>query len=37
MKRIMNNDYKIGFATPSLAYGPDFVMQFEGVTRENIE
>jgi short subunit dehydrogenase-like uncharacterized protein len=37
MKRILNNDYKIGFATPSLAYGPDFVMQFEGVTREDIE
>jgi len=37
MKRILNNEYKIGFATPSLAYGPDFVMQFEGVTREDIE
>jgi short subunit dehydrogenase-like uncharacterized protein len=37
MKRILNNEYKIGFATPSLAYGPDFVLQFEGVTREDIE
>ena len=26
MKRILNNDYKIGFATPSLAYGSEFVM-----------
>ena len=37
MKRILNNDYKIGFATASLAYGPDFVMQIEGVTREDME
>ena len=37
MKRVLNGDYKIGFATPSLAYGSDFVMQFEGVTREDLE
>lgn len=37
MKRILNDDYRIGFATPSLAYGPDFVMQIEGVTREDME
>ena len=37
MKRIMNNDCKIGFATPSLAYGSEFVMQIEGVTREDLE
>jgi len=37
MKRILNNDYRIGFATASLAYGPDFVMQIEGVTREDME
>jgi len=37
MKRILNGEYKIGFATPSLAYGSDFVMQFEGVTREDLE
>ena len=36
MKRIMNGDHKIGFATPALAYGPDFVMQFDGVTREDL-
>jgi len=37
MQRILNSEYKIGFATPSLAYGSDFVMQFEGVTREDLE
>jgi len=37
MKRILNGDYKIGFATPSLAYGPNFVMQLEGVTREDLK
>jgi short subunit dehydrogenase-like uncharacterized protein len=37
MKRILNDDYKIGFQTPSLAYGSDFVLQFEGVEREDLE
>jgi len=37
MKRILNNDYKPGFQTPSLAYGSDFVLQFEGVQREDLE
>jgi len=37
MKRILNGEYKAGFQTPSLAYGSDFVMQFEGVTREDLE
>jgi short subunit dehydrogenase-like uncharacterized protein len=36
MKRILQNDFKIGFQTPSLAYGADFVMQFDGVRREDI-
>ena len=35
MKRIMNGEYKTGFQTPSLAYGSEFVMQFEGVKRED--
>jgi short subunit dehydrogenase-like uncharacterized protein len=37
MKRILNQDCKPGFQTPSLAYGKDFIMQFDGVTREDIE
>jgi short subunit dehydrogenase-like uncharacterized protein len=37
MKRILNNEYRIGFSTASLAYGPDFVMPIEGVTREDME
>ena len=36
MKRILNGETKIGFQTPSLAYGPDFVLQFDGVQREDI-
>ena len=46
MKRILNGDpsiakhsgrgYKPGFQTPSLVYGADFIMQFEGVERENL-
>lgn len=37
MKRILNNDLKTGFQTPSLAYGADFIMQFDGVEREDME
>ncbi len=37
MKRILNSEYKIGFQTPSLAYGSEFIMQFEGVNREDVE
>jgi len=37
MKRILNNDYKPGFQTPSLAYGTDFILQFEGVEREDLQ
>ncbi|MEP6894759.1 MAG: saccharopine dehydrogenase NADP-binding domain-containing protein [Chloroflexota bacterium] len=37
MKRILNQDFKIGFQTPAKAYGSEFVMQFEGVTREDLE
>jgi short subunit dehydrogenase-like uncharacterized protein len=37
MKRILNGEYKTGFQTPSLVYGADFIMQFDGVERENLE
>jgi short subunit dehydrogenase-like uncharacterized protein len=36
MKHILNGEYKTGFQTPSLAYGTDFIMQFDGVKREDI-
>jgi short subunit dehydrogenase-like uncharacterized protein len=36
MKRILNGETRSGFQTPSLAYGADFILQFEGVTREDI-
>jgi short subunit dehydrogenase-like uncharacterized protein len=36
MKRILKNDLKTGFQTPSLAYGSNFIMQFEGVRREDL-
>lgn len=37
MKRILNGEYKTGFQTPSLAYGADFILGFDGVKRENME
>jgi short subunit dehydrogenase-like uncharacterized protein len=36
VKRILNNDLKVGFQTPSLAYGANFILQFNGVKRENL-
>jgi short subunit dehydrogenase-like uncharacterized protein len=36
MKRILNNDFKTGFQTPSLAYGANFILQFNGVKREKL-
>lgn len=36
MRRMLNGETKPGFQTPSLAYGPDFILQFEGVRREDI-
>jgi len=37
MKRILNQEYKAGFQTPSLAYCADFILQIEGVVREDLE
>jgi short subunit dehydrogenase-like uncharacterized protein len=36
IKRILNGDFKPGFQTPSLAYGADFILQFPGVSREDL-
>lgn len=37
MKRMLSGDYQPGFQTPSLAYGADFIMQFDGVEREELQ
>ena len=37
MKRILNGEHKTGFQTPSLAYGTDFIMQFDRVEREDLQ
>ena len=35
-KRVANGEFKPGFQTPSLAYGADFILQFDGVRREDL-
>jgi short subunit dehydrogenase-like uncharacterized protein len=37
VKHALSGDYKAGFQTPSLAFGADFVLEFEGVQREDIK
>jgi short subunit dehydrogenase-like uncharacterized protein len=36
IKRILLSDLKPGFQTPSRVYGADFILQFAGVTREDL-
>jgi len=36
MQRILAGDFRPGFQTPSLAYGPDFILGFEGVEKEDL-
>ena len=36
MKRILSSDFKPGFQTPSKVYGADFILQFNGVQREDL-
>jgi short subunit dehydrogenase-like uncharacterized protein len=36
MKRILSNNFKPGFQTPSNVYGADFILQFAGVQREDL-
>ncbi|CAG1012794.1 Putative trans-acting enoyl reductase [Anaerolineales bacterium] len=36
VKRILAGDLKAGFQTPSRVYGADFILQFAGVTREDL-
>ncbi len=34
--RVAAGEVKPGFQTPSLAFGPDYIQNFEGVTREEL-
>jgi short subunit dehydrogenase-like uncharacterized protein len=34
--RVLRGEHPAGFQTPSRAYGPDFVMEIEGVAREDL-
>ncbi|MDP1715857.1 MAG: saccharopine dehydrogenase NADP-binding domain-containing protein [Anaerolineales bacterium] len=36
MKRIIASDFQTGFQTPSKVYGADFILQFDGVQREDL-
>lgn len=36
MRRVLTGDLKPGFQTPSLVYGPDFILGFEGVERVDL-
>ena len=36
VSRVLAGDFKPGFQTPSLAYGADFILEFEGVKREDL-
>ena len=37
VRHALAGDYKAGFQTPSLAFGADFILEFEGVQREDIK
>jgi hypothetical protein len=37
VERVLGGEAPSGFQTPSLAYGPDFVLRIEGVTREDLQ
>ena len=37
VEKVLTGDAPPGFNTPSLAYGADFIMEMEGVTREDLK
>ncbi|HEV3050174.1 MAG TPA: saccharopine dehydrogenase NADP-binding domain-containing protein [Longimicrobium sp.] len=37
VRRVLAGDAPAGFQTPSRAYGPDWITEFEGVVREEVE
>jgi short subunit dehydrogenase-like uncharacterized protein len=36
VERVLKGEVKPGFQTPSMAYGADFILEFEGVKREDL-
>lgn len=36
VQEVLNGSRRAGFQTPAMLFGPDFVMDFEGVTREDL-
>jgi short subunit dehydrogenase-like uncharacterized protein len=36
-ERALHGDVEYGFQTPGRVYGPDFILQFDGVAREDLE
>ena len=36
VRKVLEGEFVPGFQTPSLAYGADFVLEREGVTREDV-
>jgi short subunit dehydrogenase-like uncharacterized protein len=36
VKHVLDRNFKAGFQTPSLAFGADFILEFDGVKREDI-
>jgi short subunit dehydrogenase-like uncharacterized protein len=36
VQRVLAGEVRPGFQTPSRAYGPDWILEFEGVTREDL-
>jgi short subunit dehydrogenase-like uncharacterized protein len=36
-RRVIVGEVKVGFQTPSLVYGSDLILQFEGATREELK
>lgn len=37
VRKVLGGDFEPGFQTPSLAYGADFILQVDGVTREDLD
>jgi short subunit dehydrogenase-like uncharacterized protein len=35
VRRVLDGDFQVGFQTPSRVYGPDFILRFPGVSRED--
>ncbi|MDK1028621.1 MAG: saccharopine dehydrogenase NADP-binding domain-containing protein [Anaerolineae bacterium] len=36
MQKILNSEFEPGFQTPSMVYGPDFILNFDGIDRTDL-